>query len=79
MIIFIFNIKDIPVLYLECNSPISTYFDRPSSFTIPLEWMKAHPWQVHIFKFFSCFKKSENLSDPSRILRIYTTCDTGFE
>jgi hypothetical protein len=41
MIIFIIYIKGITTLNLECNSPVPTDLDRPSSFTISLELVET--------------------------------------
>ena len=79
MIILIVYIKGIAVLNLESNAPVPTDIYRPSSFTITFKWMQSQTRQVHIFKIFSSFKKSKNLSNPSYMLGIDTTRDSRFE
>ena len=79
MIIFIIYIKSITALNLECNSPIPTDLDRPSSFTISLELVEPQAWQIHIFEGFSSFEEREDLPDPGYMLGSHTARNTRFE
>lgn len=73
MIIFIINIQDIAILYLERNAPVPANFYRPTTFTIAFECMQSKTWQIHIFCRFGGFKEGENLSKPRNMLGIDTT------
>jgi len=79
MIIFIIYIKGITTFNLECNSPVSTDIDRPSSFTISLELVEAQAWQIHIIKSFSRFEEREDPRDPGYMLGIHTARNPGFK